>query len=102
MTCFRTAEAEPRQGVEIAPQIVADRRDRALRKFEHDAAGKLGVVLHEGDEIAEEAAVVQRVLGDVADEAELEIALAKLPQKLNAAEQQHVIDGGVRKRRRLN
>src|SRR3546814_5629444 len=50
--------------------------------------------MHEGDEITEEAAIAQRMLRDVADEAELEIALPELAQKLDAAEQQHVVDGG--------
>src|SRR3546814_11755051 len=46
------------------------------------------------DLVAEEGVVAQRVTGDVAEEVELLAAVLHLAHKLDAADQQHVVDGG--------
>src|SRR3546814_8005621 len=65
-----------------------------LREFEDQVPGEIAVDLQEGDEVAEEGVVAQRVTGDVAEEVELLAAVLHLAHKLDAADQQHVIDGG--------
>ena len=88
----REAEAHLRQAVEVAPQRVVGLRQGALRELEHQRRRQLDVLRHQLDEVAEEAAVGQRVGRDVEEEADIGVALADAPQGLDAAEQQQVVD----------
>src|SRR5690606_35729446 len=64
-----------------------------LRELEDKTLGEIAVALEKGDEIAEERSIAERVAGDVAEEVQRLAAMLDLAHELDAADQQHVVNG---------
>src|SRR5690606_11848015 len=88
----REANARTREAIEMFGEDGILQVDVGLADLENEVGGESLVLAQEVDEVVDEASIRQAAARDIAEEAYARCLRSSLPNELDAAEEQHVVD----------